>query len=85
MNSISLTGKPLDIPDFIEINVTKLGIGDSLKCSDLEIPAGIKMNTNENATCVSVSTATALPEEEEEVVEEAAEATPEEEAAPAAE
>lgn len=69
MNSVQLTGKPLDIPDFIEINVSPLGIGDSIKCGDLPIPEGVKLVNDDSKVCVSVVTASAShdePEEEEE-------------------
>jgi len=87
LNSIVLSGKPLDIPDFIEIDVTSLEIGDSLACSDLDIPGGISMLTDESKTCVSITTASVAPVEEEEEAEQpaAADEAPAEEAAPAAE
>jgi len=83
LSAVRLAGKPLEIPDFIEVSVTKLGIGDSIKCSALEIPAGVKLVTDENKVCASVVTASAShdePEQEEEeapAAEESAEAAAE--------
>ena len=85
LTSIQLSGKPLDIPDFIEIDVAHLDIGDSLSCADLDIPAGISMATDASKTCVSVTTMSAAPLEEDEEEAATAEASPAEEAAPAAE
>lgn len=81
VTAVQLTGKPLDIPDFIEIDVAPLSIGESISCADLAIPAGVTLVTDGSSICASVTTAAAVHDEEEE-----AEAVPaEENAAPAAE
>lgn len=79
--SIKLSGKPLEIPDFVEVNVSPLGIGESLKYADLNIPAGLSMVTNKKKVCVSIAGASAAKGEDDAV----AATTPAEEAAPAAE
>jgi len=85
VTTVQLVGKPLDIPDFIEIDVTSLNIGDKLSCADLNIPAGISMLTDGDVTCVSVTTMSIAPIEEEEEEVEAEAAPAEENAEPAAE
>jgi len=46
---------PLNIPDFIEIDVSNLEIGDSLAVSDLKIPEGIAVLTDESVSVVSIA------------------------------
>lgn len=52
---ISLRGLALDIPDFIEIDVTNLRIGDRLNLGDLNIPANVELLDNKETTCVSIT------------------------------
>jgi large subunit ribosomal protein L25 len=54
LSSVKLKGLILDIPDSVELNVSDLGIGDKLHCSDLTIPAGVEMLNELEATCAAV-------------------------------
>ncbi len=45
---------PTEIPDFIVVDVTNLGVGDSLHVSDMTIPAGIKMISRPETTIAAV-------------------------------
>ncbi len=63
---IELEAKPLDMPSFIEINISDLRIGDSIHISDLEIKENVKILHDPNETIVTIST----PTEEEVKVEE---------------
>lgn len=45
---------PTEIPDFITVDVTNLGIGDSLHVSDITVPAGIKMISRPEVTIAAV-------------------------------
>ena len=91
MQTVTLSGLVMDIPDFIEIDVTELDINDRLNCGDLNIPAGIEILEDADLTCVAVGHPAKVVEEEveEEEGEEGAEAASEEgaaaEEAPAAE
>jgi len=69
---------PTEIPDFIEIDVTHLGIHDALHVSDVKPPPGLEIPYDTDETLVTV-----LPPVVEEV-KVAAEAEPVEGAAPAA-
>ncbi|MBU0731050.1 MAG: 50S ribosomal protein L25 [Proteobacteria bacterium] len=61
---VALQGKLLDIPDFIEIEVTNLNIGDDIKCNMLDIPANIKLiGIKGDSVCVSVQHAISAPAE----------------------
>lgn len=64
---------PTAIPDAITVDVTNLGVGDSLHVSELTVPAGVKMISRPELTIAAVV------EQEEEVV-----ATPAADAAAAA-
>lgn len=61
---------PNDIPDFIEVEISDLGIGDSLHVADLKLPAGVKAMGDQVTAVISV----VAPKEEK--VEEVAAATP---------
>lgn len=66
---------PTEIPDFIMVDVTNLGVGDSLHVSDMTIPDGIKMISRPETTIAAV----VIQEEEviaAPVVDAAAAATP---------
>jgi large subunit ribosomal protein L25 len=73
---------PQDVPTSVEADITPLGIGESLKVSDLPIPPDCTILTSTDENVVSVITPQVLRVEEEEAV--AAEGV-EGEAAPAAE
>ncbi len=76
--TVLLEGKPINIPDGVSIDISELNIGDSINIGTLEIPEGLKLITDSNATCVMVSKPGGTEEEEgigeeEEGVEEGAE------------
>ena len=66
LNKVVLQGLVLDIPDFIEINISGLAIGDHLTCGDLAIPEGVKMLNDKAVNCVAVLDASKSREDEEE-------------------
>jgi large subunit ribosomal protein L25 len=70
--SVDIQGKPLDIPDFIPLDISSLELGDKLTCSDMSIPENVSLLDDADKVCIAIVTASAEPEEEEEV--EAAEA-----------
>lgn len=71
--SVLLKGLVLDIPDNVTIDISELNLNDSLQIKDLEIPANVTLEDEEEITCVSVLTARVLSDEEGEEVEEAEE------------
>lgn len=73
---------PGDVPESIEADITQLGIGDSIRVSDLVAPSGATITSNLEDIVVSVVTPPILRLEEEE--EEEAEALAEGEEAEAA-
>jgi len=77
---IKLECFPGDVPERIEGEITKLGIGDSLRAGELALPPGVEMLTDPEETVVSV-----VPPPILQVEEEVAEAVEGEEAEAAAE
>ncbi len=57
-NKVTVSGKLLDIPDFIEVDVAPLDLGAALTCKDLGLSAGLSLVTAPDTVCVSVSGAT---------------------------
>lgn len=53
-DTVSLKGKPLDVPDNIEIDVTPLNTGDAIAMQDLALPDGVSLMTAAEKVCVSV-------------------------------
>ncbi|KUK14475.1 MAG: 50S ribosomal protein L25/general stress protein Ctc [Synergistetes bacterium] len=66
--SVEVECLPGNIPDKIEVDISELGIGDSIHVEDLVLPEGIKVLEDPETTVVVIS------EPVEEEVEEAAEA-----------
>lgn len=64
---------PKDLPSIIEVDITPLGLGDSLSVGDVKVPSGIKVLTHPQEVVVSV----VLPAKEEVKVEEEEEAVEE--------
>ena len=55
LNEIEIQCLPSDIPDSFELDITDLGIGDSLNASDIELDEKISLITNKDAVAVSVT------------------------------
>lgn len=53
-NKVVLEGKPLDIPDEFVIDVTSLGMGESVKCGEIAIPENVRMVTDSETLAVSI-------------------------------
>lgn len=53
-HSIEVECLPSDIPEFINIDITNLGIGQSIHVGELQIPAGLKVLSDSRASVVSV-------------------------------
>jgi large subunit ribosomal protein L25 len=45
MNDLSIRCLPADLPEYIELNVAALGIGESLHLSDIKLPKGVEFVT----------------------------------------
>jgi large subunit ribosomal protein L25 len=56
---------PMEVPDRLELEVSRMMIGDSLRVSDLHVPEGVKILTDPEAVLATVTppTKVELPEE----------------------
>lgn len=54
LRSVVLKGRPLDIPEVIEVDITELGVDAKMTCADLAIPANVQLVGNIDTLCVSV-------------------------------
>ena len=77
---LAVEALPMEVPDRLELDVSRMMIGDSLRVSDLRVPEGVKILTDPEAVLATVTppTKVELPEEvvaaeEEEEAEELAE------------
>ena len=81
LNEVTLQGLPLDIPSFLEVDVTNLAINDRLTCNDLVVPDNITLLDDKDRVCVTIFAGIVIEEDDEEeeeaVVEETEEATEE--------
>ncbi len=57
VHSVVLKGKPLNIPDSINVDVTPLQIDDNITVADLAIPEGVTLLGKTEAVCVAVVSA----------------------------
>ncbi|WP_372881330.1 50S ribosomal protein L25/general stress protein Ctc [Psychromonas sp.] len=69
-NEVEVICLPADLPEFIEVDISGMEIGDTLHLSDLKLPAGVEsveLNKGEahDLPVVSISLAKAAPAEEE--------------------
>ncbi|MFT7053146.1 MAG: large subunit ribosomal protein L25 [Psychromonas sp.] len=76
VNEVEVLCLPADLPSFIEVDISKMAIGDTLHLSDLILPAGvesIELNKGEehDLPMVSIALSKTAPTEDE-VAEEAA-------------
>ena len=74
-HELNVEAKPGDLPEFIEVDVSALEIGDAIHVSDIAVPKGLTLLDDADSIVASV-TAPAV-EEEPEAEEGAAAAEPE--------
>ncbi len=55
VREVPLKGKPLDIPDVIEVDVTSLGLEQSITCGELKVPEGVELLEDADKVCISVN------------------------------
>jgi large subunit ribosomal protein L25 len=85
VNEVHVEGLPLEIPQHLEVDVSAMHIGDSLRLAELEVPDTITVLDDLEATVLATVTMPTRVEEPEVEGEEAEEAAEGEEAAAAAE
>ena len=70
LNSLTVHAKPAEVPASIEVDVTNLEPGGTIRAGDLSLPAGVTTDLDPESTVVSATVSTTAME-----VEEAAEGT----------
>jgi len=76
LNEINLKGSVDKMPDFIEVDVSKVEIGDKIHLSEVELPDGVEiLDDLESTVCIAHSSTAQADEEEEATETEAAPAT----------
>jgi len=65
---VNVEALPMEVPDRLELDVSSMVIGDTLRVSDLRVPEGIKLLDDPETVLASVTPPTKI--EEPEVVEE---------------
>ena len=81
IREIDIECLPMDIPEFIEADISSLQIGDSIHVADLNLEENVRILSDESSTVVIVAAPTldrSAEEAEEEAAEEGAEETAEE-------
>jgi large subunit ribosomal protein L25 len=73
LHEVEVRSRPRDIPNFIEVDVSGLNVGDSLHVSDLPVIEGVTFVTHGDTLIVSVGGAMREEEPEVEVSEAAVE------------
>lgn len=69
LTEVEVEALPADLPDYIEADISELGVGDSLHVSELVAPEGVDILSDPESIVVSITTPK-IEEVEEEVVEE---------------
>ena len=67
---VTVEALPMDVPDRLVLDVSAMVIGDSLRVSDLRVPEGVKILTEEEAVLAIVTPPTKVEEPEPEEVPE---------------
>ncbi len=53
-HSVKLAGRPLDIPNEVEVNIADLAIGDSISFGDITLTENVSLQEEKNQVIVSV-------------------------------
>jgi large subunit ribosomal protein L25 len=73
-NEINIEALPLEIPDHLEVDVSGMHIGDTLRLTELRVPEGVTLLDDAEETVLATVTQPTRVEEPEEVLEEGEEA-----------
>lgn len=69
VRELEIRALPADIPDRIEVDLTGLGVGDSVTVGDIKIPAGVEVEESETEVVVAIVAAQAARGADEEAGE----------------
>jgi large subunit ribosomal protein L25 len=68
---VNVEALPMEVPDRLELDISSMTIGDSLRISDIVVPDSVKLLDDPDSVVVTVTPPTKVeePEEAEEAVE----------------
>jgi large subunit ribosomal protein L25 len=69
-NEVNVEALPLEVPQHLEVDVSGMHIGDTLRLSELEVPEGVTLLDDPEETVLATVTLPTRVEEPEEVLEE---------------
>jgi large subunit ribosomal protein L25 len=71
LREVNVEALPMEVPDRLELDISSMTIGDSLRISDLAVPEGVKLLDDPESVVATVTPPTRVeePEEVEEEVE----------------
>lgn len=70
LREVNVEALPMEVPDRLELDISAMTIGDSLRVADILAPEGVKLLDDPDAVVVTVTPPTRVEEPEEEVEEE---------------
>ena len=69
-NTISITALPTSIPSSIDIDISELNVGDNVTATDIDLPDGVELTSEDDESILVTITIPRAVVEEEEVLEE---------------
>ena len=69
LREIQVEALPLEVPEHIDLDVSHMATGDTLRISDIEVPEGVKLLDDSETVVATVTAPTRVIEPEEEEVE----------------
>lgn len=66
MHTVPLSVRPREVPNFLELSVAEMDIGDNRRVSDIELPEGAELDVDLDRTVVTINAPDILEEPEEE-------------------
>jgi large subunit ribosomal protein L25 len=69
LREINVEALPMEVPDRLELDISDMTIGDSLRVADLAVTEGVRLLDDPDAVVVTVTPPTRVEEPEEEVEE----------------
>jgi large subunit ribosomal protein L25 len=73
LRELNVEALPLEVPEHIDLDVSHMGVGDTLRVGDVRIPDGVKLLDDVETVLATVTAPTRAIEVEEEAAEEGAE------------
>jgi large subunit ribosomal protein L25 len=69
LRELNVEALPMEVPDRLELDISSMTIGDSLRIADVTVPEGVRLLDDPEAVVVTVTPPTRVEEPEEEVEE----------------